>query len=89
MIKFKRDARVQDLTLDDIKEIGEGTGKFMAQFRPLAMGSHGAKELLMDDNSYSKPSDHYFTYLNTIKKEDTEAKLSRDKSILSGLPHMD
>jgi hypothetical protein len=30
MVKFKRDSRVSDLTLDDIKEIGEGTGKFMS-----------------------------------------------------------
>ena len=53
------------------------------------MGNHQAKELLVDDGSYSKPSDHYFTYLNTIKKEDEESHRLREKSILSGLPHMD
>jgi hypothetical protein len=82
MVKFKRDSRVSDLTLEDIKEIGEGTGKFMSQFKPLAVGNHQARELLVDDSNYSKPSDHYFTYLNTINKEGKDSKQSRDKSII-------
>lgn len=37
---------------------------FASQFKPHALGKTNVKALLMSDNDYATPQDHYFGYIN-------------------------
>lgn len=70
------------VSLDDVIALGQGSRNFAAQFKPQAMGPTNVKALLMNDNDYSTPQDHYFGYINTRKGVDDK---KREREVLSGL----
>ena len=51
------------ISKEDLMELGAGTKTMMKQFQPHALQKVSAKTLLLDDNDYSTPQDHYFSYL--------------------------
>ena len=55
------------IQFNDLKNLGNGTLKFMQQFRPRALASPNAKQLILDDKDYSTPADHYFSYISRQK----------------------
>jgi len=57
----------QNITVDDLREVGQGAGTFVSQFKPNAMNRVSAKHLLIDDKDYSSTQDHYFSYINKNK----------------------
>jgi len=56
----------QKITKADLMELGSGTKNFMFQFKPNGMQKVSAKKLLIDDDDFSKPQDHYFSYINKV-----------------------
>ena len=72
-----------ELSLDDIKDIGTGTGEFLASFKPKAVGLGGDARLLMvNDGNYSTANDHYFSYMQQRTGQD---EVQRQREILSDL----
>jgi hypothetical protein len=54
--------------LDELLAVAAGTGNFVSQFKPLAMGSNDPRALMVKDQDYATPSDHYFGYINKHQK---------------------
>jgi len=76
--------QTNDLSMDDLKQISEGTGDFISQFRPRAMGMGAdANQLMVDDKNYSSANDHYFGYMQT-RGTDAEDK-ERQRMILKDI----
>jgi len=48
----------------EIMGLGQGATVFVSQFKPNATSRVSAKQLMIDDNDYSRPSDHLFSYIN-------------------------
>ena len=52
------------------------------QFQPHALQKMNAKVLLLDDADYSKPSDHYFSYINQRQGTSDDMRDSMELDIL-------
>lgn len=50
--------------LDELLAVASGTGAFVSQFKPHALGRSGAKSLILGDGDYATPNDHYFGYIS-------------------------
>lgn len=50
--------------LDELFQVGQGTANFVSQFKPQDIGRTNAKALLLKDEDYATPDDHYFGYIN-------------------------
>ena len=79
-------------SLDDLFELSSGTANFVSQFKPLSVGPHNARALIIDEQEYSTPSDHYFGYINrrqgqtqTVAKEE-ELKVMKSLGLEVLLP---
>ena len=66
-----------------MKDVSSGASSFAQQFKPLAMKKQSAKQLLIDDNDYSTPQDHYFSYLNKGPNGPTQEKEILEKLHMS------
>ena len=56
--------RGEQLSKDDMSGISDGTLAFLKEIKPHALiPSNEAKKLVVDDNVYSTPADHYFSYV--------------------------
>lgn len=45
----------QNITVDDLQEVGTGSKQFLMSFKPHALQKTSAKKLLVDDTDYSQP----------------------------------
>ena len=55
---------------------------FASQFKPHALGKTNIKALLMNDNEYATPQDHYFGYIN---KRDQQSEILKDQEVMKNL----
>ncbi len=57
----------------------------MAQFKPHAIGRENAKALLINDQEFTTPQDHYFSYINKRQGQSSDQVKENDLSIMKGL----
>ncbi len=73
----------QQVNLDDLLVVGQGAANFASQFKPHALGPTNVKALLMNDNDYSTPQDHYFGYIN--KRYRDEEHMAKERQVIENL----
>lgn len=73
----------QTIDIDDLFTVGQGAANFASQFKPLALGPTNVKALLMNDNDYATPQDHYFGYINK-RYQDEELK-AKERQVIENL----
>lgn len=66
-------------------ELGAGTANFVSQFKPHALGRQTAKALILSDNEYSTPDDHYFGFINKRQGVTTAEEKENELKIMKGL----
>ena len=50
--------------IDELLAVSAGASTFAQQFKPRALGPTNVKALLLKDEDYATPEDHYFGYIN-------------------------
>jgi hypothetical protein len=73
------------LDLDDLFEISAGTATFVSQFKPHALGPSNAKSLLVNDQDYATPQDHYFGFLNKRQEVTPQKEWKQELEIMGSL----
>lgn len=63
----------------DLTDMGSGTAEFLRQLAPKDQYRLNAKKLLLNDDDYSTPQDHYFGYINKIQGENPDFRDQLDK----------
>ncbi|TNV87036.1 hypothetical protein FGO68_gene5713 [Halteria grandinella] len=71
--------------LDEILAVASGTGAFVSQFKPHALGRSGAKELVLNDQDYATPNDHYFGYIHKRQTVTAQNEQQQQVDILKSL----
>lgn len=72
----------QNIDLDDILKIGSGTANFVSQFKPHDLGRSNVKALLLNDQDYATPQEHYFGYINRVQGMNKESEIKREQEVL-------
>ncbi len=65
------------IDIDELMTVSAGAATFASQFKPHALGPTNVKALLLKDEDYATPEDHYFGYINrrnTLPKGAEEVK---------------
>ena len=57
-------SRENQVKIEELMNVGSGTANFVSQFKPHELGRMNAKALLISDDDYSTPHDHYFGYIS-------------------------
>ena len=73
------------LDVEELMQVGTGTANFVSQFKPQALGPTNVKALLMKDEEYATPDDHYFGYINKRHGQGDSAEKEREMSIMKSL----
>ncbi len=66
-------------------QVGTGTANFVSQFKPHALGRTNVKALLMKDEDYATPDDHYFGYINKRHGLTDTAEKDKELQIMKNL----
>lgn len=72
-------------SLDDLFELSSGTANFVSQFKPLSVGPHNARALIVDEQEYSTPSDHYFSYINRRQGQSSDLAKEDELKVMQSL----
>lgn len=64
------------VNIDELINVGSGTANFVSQFKPHELGRTNVKALLLNDEDYSTPHDHYFGYINK-RQMSTDAQINK------------
>ena len=82
---FSRANSGKQIDLDDLLQIGSGTANFASQFKPHALGRTNVKALLINDEDYNTPQDHYFGYINKMQQTTDTKEKARELDVMGGL----
>ena len=75
----------KQVSLDDLFELSSGTANFVSQFKPLAVGPHNARALILEEQEYSTPSDHYFGYINRRQAQTQAGAKEEELKVMKSL----
>ena len=75
----------QSVDLDEVMQVGQGTANFVGTFKPYELGRTNVKALLLKDEDYSTPHEHYFGYINKRQNENEKDEFKKEMEIMQSL----
>jgi hypothetical protein len=85
VVPFQILVNSQRIQQKDLIELGEGTKNLVYQMKPHALNKVSAKQLLVDDQDFSTPQDHYFSFLSQRASLSEEHRQKREEQVLESL----
>jgi hypothetical protein len=75
----------KEVDIDELIRVGSGTANFVSQFKPHDLGHTNVKALLLKDEDYSTPHDHYFGYINKRQGETRKDEEMKQMEVIRNL----
>jgi hypothetical protein len=82
---FSSVSKKNQIELDELMSVSTGAATFASQFKPHALGPTNVKSLLLKDEDYATPDDHYFGYINKRNTLPKGAEQRKEQEIVNSL----
>jgi hypothetical protein len=74
-----------EVDVDELISVGKGTANFVSQFKPHELGHNNVKALLLKDEDFATPQDHYFGYINRRQGETAQDDQKKQMDVIRSL----
>lgn len=82
---FASVSKKNQIDIDELITVSAGAATFAQQFKPHALGPTNVKSLLLKDEDYATPEDHYFGYINRRNTLPKGAEERKEQEIVNSL----